>query len=87
MDARSLVQTLKRRGLSLWVEGDRIKVEAPEEPDFETKALVEQIRAYKDEVRAILAVPACWNCGATMTEAQDIYGEEVWACWSCAKSV
>ena len=31
--------------------------------------------------------PACWNCGATMTEARDIYEEAVWACWSCAKSV
>jgi hypothetical protein len=29
--------------------------------------------------------PPCWNCGGTMTEAQDIYGETVQVCWSCAK--
>jgi hypothetical protein len=29
--------------------------------------------------------PACWNCGATMTKTQDIYGKPWWACWACAK--
>ncbi len=86
MDARSLVETLKSRGLSLRVDGDRIKVEAPQEPDPETKALVEEMRACKDEVRAILKVPACWNCGAPWSETVDIYGEPVFVCWACAKS-
>ena len=28
--------------------------------------------------------PACWNCGATMTETADIYGQTVFVCWACA---
>lgn len=31
--------------------------------------------------------PLCWNCGATLQETRDIYGETVWACWACAKWV
>ncbi len=85
MDARNLIETLKGRGLSLRVEGDRIKVEAPQEPDPETKALLSELTQYREEVKIILAAPSCWNCGEAMTEATDIYGKEVWACWSCAK--
>lgn len=35
---------------------------------------------------ALETAPPCWNCGATTTETQDIYGREWWACWTCAKS-
>ena len=87
MDARNLVETLRGRGLFLRVEGDRIKVEAPEEPDIETKALVEELRTHKEEIRAILEAPACWNCAATMSETTDIYGRSWWACWNCARTI
>lgn len=30
--------------------------------------------------------PDCWNCGATMTHAEDIFGKKLFVCWSCAKS-
>lgn len=85
MDARSLIETLKGRGLSLYLEGERIKVEAPQEPNPETKALVDELRLYREEVKALLAAPPCWNCGAIMTPTEDIYGKSVFACWSCAR--
>ncbi len=50
MDARSLIETLKARGLTLRVNGDRIRVEAPQEPDSETKALLDEMRQHKKEV-------------------------------------
>jgi hypothetical protein len=87
MDARSLIETLKGRGLSLRVEGDRIKVEAPQEPDPETKALLLELRRHREEVKMILAAPACWNCNGTTTETKDIFGETVFVCWACAKWV
>ena len=31
------------------------------------------------------AAPPCQICAATMTEATDIFGCELWVCWNCAK--
>jgi hypothetical protein len=31
--------------------------------------------------------PECFNCGATMTMATDIYGRSCWVCWECAVTV
>ena len=56
MDARSLIETLKGRGLSLYLEGERIKVEAPREPDPETMALLSELRQHREEVKMILAM-------------------------------
>ena len=50
MDARNLIETLKARGLNLRVNGDRIRVEAPQEPDSETKALLDEVRQHKAAV-------------------------------------
>jgi hypothetical protein len=86
MDMRTLVDTAKARGVVFKIDGDRIKVEAPREPDGETKALLESLRGHKDELRSVLAAPACWNCGATMTRTSDISGKSWWVCWSCAKT-
>ncbi len=85
MDVRALVDSARARGLSFYLEGDRIRVEAPNEPDTETKVLLEELRGHREEVKRILAVPPCWNCGAITTETRDIYGETVSVCWSCAK--
>jgi hypothetical protein len=86
MDIRALMDSAKTKGLTFHVEGDRIKVEAPVEPDSETKILIDRLRSHRDELRRILLAPPCWNCGATMTPTHDIYGNNVFACWSCAKS-
>jgi len=57
MDIRSLVEAARAKGLAFHVEGDRIKVEAPLEPDLETKALIDTLRGHKAEVRQILLAP------------------------------
>jgi hypothetical protein len=86
MDIRTLMDTAKTKGLIFHLEGDRIKVEAPFEPDSETKALLNQLRGHRDELRRILLAPPCWNCGATMSPTRDISGKSLFVCWSCAKS-
>ncbi len=85
MDIRALMDSAKARGLSFYLKGDTIRVEAPNEPDAETKALLEQLGSHREELKRILAAPNCWNCGAITTETKDIYGETVWVCWACAK--
>ncbi|MSP40128.1 MAG: hypothetical protein EXR70_16685 [Deltaproteobacteria bacterium] len=86
MDIRTLVDTVKAKGVEFRIDGDRIKVEARAEPDSETKALLESLRRYKDELRRFLTAPVCWNCGATTARTQDLYGKQLWVCWECAKS-
>jgi hypothetical protein len=86
VDIRALVDTARAKGLSFRVDGDRIKVEAPTEPDPETKALLDTLRTHKADVKRILLPPPCWNCGATMTRTKDINGTPWWACWECAKT-
>jgi hypothetical protein len=85
VDIRTLVDSAKARGLSFNLDGDRIRVQASNEPDAETKALLEELRRHREEVRAFLEAPACWLCGAVTTETKNIYGKTVWACWSCAR--
>ena len=80
MDIRTLIDTAKTKGLTFHVEGDSIKVEAAFEPDSETKALLDQLRGHRDELRRILLAPPCWNCGATMSPTYDIYGNNLFAC-------
>jgi len=50
MDARNLIETLKSRRLNLRADGDRIQVEASQEPGPETKALLDKVREYKAEI-------------------------------------
>jgi len=50
MDIRFLIQRLQARGLTFEVEGDRVKVEAPREPDLETKAQLNEAIQRKAEV-------------------------------------
>ncbi len=54
MDAKSLIETLRARGLTLRVDGDHIQVEAPQEPDRETKALVDEMHEHKAEILEVL---------------------------------
>ena len=82
-----MIETLKARGVELRVNGDRIHVEAPQEPDPNTKALLDELREHREEVKALLVVPPCWNCGAKVAETVDIYGRSWWKCWECAVTV
>ena len=87
MDAKLLIETLKTRGVELRVNGDGIQAEASQEPDPGTKALLDEVRQHREEVKVILAAPPCWNCGAEMAETIDIYGRSWWKCWECAVTI
>ena len=52
MDAKGLIETLRNRGVDLRVNGDEIQAEAPQEPDLETQALLDEVV----ECRAFRAV-------------------------------
>jgi len=54
MDARVLIETLQSRGLSVTLARDKIRVEAPQEPDEDTKALLQELREYREEVKSFL---------------------------------
>ncbi len=87
MDTRILIETLKTRGVELRINGDRIHAEAPQEPDQNTKNLLDEVRRRRMEVISILAAPPCWNCGAKVAETIDIHGRRWWKCWECAATV
>jgi len=87
-DIRSLIESAQARGLRLFLAEGKVKVQAPQALDADTKALIEKLRGHKDEIKALLSqcgIP-CWNCSQPMSEARTIFGDEVWVCWSCAKT-
>ena len=53
-DARALIQSAQVRGLRLFLDGDKVKVEAPYSLDGDTKALIEELREQKEQVKSIL---------------------------------
>jgi len=55
MDARVLIEALQGRGLSISLAGDKVRVEGSQEPDEETKGLLEALREHKEEVLGALA--------------------------------
>ncbi len=54
MDARVLIETLQSRGLSVSLARDKIRVEAPQEPDGDTKAILQELREHREEVKSFL---------------------------------
>ena len=84
---RSLIETAQARGLRLFLAEGKVKVQAPQNLDENTKALIEELREHREEIKFLLSQPTlpCWNCGQPMTEAKTIYGEKVMVCWWCAK--
>jgi len=87
MDTRILIATLRTRGIELRVNGDRIHAEASQEPDSNTKVLLDEVRRRRKEVISSLAATPCWNCGAEMAETIDIHGRRWWKCWECAVTI
>ena len=55
MDARILIETLQSRGLSISLARDKVRVEALQEPDEDTKTLLLELRTHKEEIKSILA--------------------------------
>lgn len=54
-DPRSWIEEAERKGLRLFMDGDRLKARAPKSIDKETQPLIEEIREHKEEVKSILA--------------------------------
>jgi len=53
-DIRSLIETAQARGLKIFLSGGKVKVQAPHSLDGDTKALIEELREQKEEVKSIL---------------------------------
>ncbi len=87
-DVQSLIESAEARGLRLFLADGKVRVEAPQTLDGDMKALIEELKEHREEIKALLSQAGCpcWNCGQPMSEAKTIYGDEVWACWSCAKT-
>ena len=86
-DVRALIETAQTKGLRLFLADGKVKVQAPQRLDGGTKALIEELREHREEVKALLVAPPCWNCGAQTAETTDIYGRSWWKCWECAVTV
>jgi len=54
MDARVLIETLQSRGLNVSLARDKVRVEAPQEPDVDTKVLLQELREHREEVKSFL---------------------------------
>ena len=55
MDAKLLIERLKTRGVELRVNGDGIQAKAPQEPDSDTRALLDEIPQHREEIKIILS--------------------------------
>ena len=54
MDPRILIETRQCRGLNVALARDKVRVEAPQEPDEDTKGLLQQLSEHKEEVKSFL---------------------------------
>jgi hypothetical protein len=57
MEARVLIETLHHRGINITVFGDKVRIDAPREPDPDTKALLQELKEHKEAVKSYLAKP------------------------------
>ena len=54
-DVGSLIESAQARGLRLFLEGDKVKIRAPQALDGETKAIIQELRQHREEVLEALA--------------------------------
>jgi len=55
-DVGSLIESAQARGLRLFLEGDKVKIRAPQNLDGETKSLIQELREHKEEVKLLIQV-------------------------------
>lgn len=84
---QTLLERLRERGFSVHLGDGRVQIRGENIPDEETRVLIHELRTRREEIRALLVAPTCWNCGALMAETTDIYGRSWWKCWECAVTV
>ncbi len=87
-DVRTLIESANAKGLRLILADGKVQVRAPQTLDGDMKALIEELKEHREEIKSLLSQARCpcWNCGQSMSEARTIFGDEVWVCWSCAKT-
>ena len=53
-DIGSLIESAQARGLRLFLAEGKVKVQAPQALDGDTKALIDELREYREEVKSCL---------------------------------
>ncbi len=53
-DIGSLIESAQARGLRLFLDDGKVKVQAPQALDGDTKALLQELREYREEVKSFL---------------------------------
>jgi len=53
-NVQSLIETAQARGLRLFLAEGKVKVQAPQNLDENAKALIEELRRHKEEIRSVL---------------------------------
>jgi len=53
-DVQSLIETAQARGLRLFLAEGKVKVQAPQSLDEKAKALIEELREHKEEIKSVL---------------------------------
>ena len=53
-DIGSLIESAQARGLRLFLAESKVKVQAPQALDGDTKALIEELREHREEVKSFL---------------------------------
>lgn len=66
-DIRQLIAQARARGLTFYLEGGCVKIAASQEPDVETKALLNELRRHREEVRQSLAAAESANDDPILT--------------------
>ena len=54
-DVQSLIESAEARGLRLFLAEGKVRVEAPQVLDGDTKALIEELRQHREQIKSILA--------------------------------
>ena len=53
-DAGTLIKSAQARGLRLFLAGGKVNIKAPQALDGDTKALIDELREHREEVKAFL---------------------------------
>ena len=60
-DVESLIEIAKAKGLRLFLAEGKVKVQAPQNLDENTKALIEELREHKEEIKSVLGADLTLN--------------------------
>jgi len=70
-DVRALIESAQARGLRLFLDGDRVKVNAPQSLDEDAKSIIEELREHKEEIKSVLDADLTLNHIASTILTED----------------